>query len=296
MRRRLLHVSEGAHAALLLFALLIVGAAAALTLSGGAPVYAADEPPLDLDAGAAEPAAAPAAPAAPAASSAPAAGSAAEAAPAAPESESYLVFLFRSLGWTFSLTFLALSFITVALFVMNLLAVRRDALIPETLVQTFEGHLNEKRYQEAYEIAKADESFLGLVLSAGLEKLQSGYAQAIEAMQEVGEVESMKLEHRNSHLGLVGMISPMVGLLGTVVGMVASFRTIAESPTTPKPSELASGISQALITTLIGLLIAIPAIGAYNILKNRLARLVLEVGIISEGLMSRFQNVGGAKK
>ena len=179
---------------------------------------------------------------------------------------------------------------------MNLLAVRRDALIPETLVQTFEGHLNEKRYQEAYEIAKADESFLGLVLSAGLEKLQSGYAQAIEAMQEVGEVESMKLEHRNSHLGLVGMISPMVGLLGTVVGMVASFRTIAESPTTPKPSELAAGISQALITTLIGLLIAIPAIGAYNILKNRLARLVLEVGIISEGLMSRFQNVGGAKK
>lgn len=293
MRRRLLHVSEGAHAALLLFALLIVGAAAALTLSGGAPVYAADEPPLDLDAGAAEPAAAPAAPAA---SSAPAAGSAAEAAPAPPESESYLVFLFRSLGWAFSLTFLALSFITVALFVMNLLAVRRDALIPEALVQTFEGHLNEKRYQEAYEIAKADESFLGLVLSAGLEKLQSGYAQAIEAMQEVGEVESMKLEHRNSHLGLVGMISPMVGLLGTVVGMVASFRTIAESPTTPKPSELASGISQALITTLVGLLIAIPAIGAYNILKNRLARLVLEVGIISEGLMSRFQNVGGAKK
>ena len=295
MRLRLLHVSEGAHAALLVFALLIVGAAAALTLSGGAPAYAADEPPLDLDLGAAEPPAADPAPEAPTPSEAPS-EALSDAPSAAPESESYLVFLFRSLGWTFSLTFLALSFITVALFVMNLLAVRRDALIPETLVQTFEGHLNEKRYQEAYEIAKADESFLGLVLSAGLEKLQSGYAQAIEAMQEVGEVESMKLEHRNSHLGLVGMISPMVGLLGTVVGMVASFRTIAESPTTPKPSELAEGISQALITTLIGLLIAIPAIGAYNILKNRLARLVLEVGIISEGLMSRFQNVGGNKK
>ncbi|MDD4786213.1 MAG: MotA/TolQ/ExbB proton channel family protein [Pirellulales bacterium] len=278
-----------------MFALLIVGAAAALTLSGGAPAYAADEPPLDLDLGAAEPPAADPAPEAPTPSEAPS-EALSDAPSAAPESESYLVFLFRSLGWTFSLTFLALSFITVALFVMNLLAVRRDALIPETLVQTFEGHLNEKRYQEAYEIAKADESFLGLVLSAGLEKLQSGYAQAIEAMQEVGEVESMKLEHRNSHLGLVGMISPMVGLLGTVVGMVASFRTIAESPTTPKPSELAAGISQALITTLIGLLIAIPAIGAYNILKNRLARLVLEVGIISDGLMSRFQNVGGNKK
>lgn len=284
MRLRFLQGWEVTSAAWLFFALLFVGAAA-LTLSGGGLAIAADEPAMELDLGA------DARPPADSPSAAPAA-----AAETLPESESYLVFLFKSLGWTFSLTFLTLSFITVALFVMNLLAARRDALIPESLVQVFESHLNEKRYQEAYELAKADESFLGLVLSAGLEKLQLGYPQAIEAMQEVGEVESMKLEHRNSHLGLIGMISPMIGLLGTVVGMVASFRTIAESPTTPKPSELASGISQALITTLVGLLIAIPAIGAYNILKNRLARLVLEVGIISEGLMSRFQNVGGNKK
>jgi biopolymer transport protein ExbB len=102
----------------------------------------------------------------------------------------------------------------------------------------------------------------------------------------------MKLDHRLSYMALIGTISPMIGLFGTVHGMIASFQVIAQATTAPKPAELAAGISTALFTTLIGLFIAIPAIAAYNILRNRVARLVLEVGIISEGLMSRFQSVG----
>ncbi|OHB71273.1 MAG: biopolymer transporter ExbB, partial [Planctomycetes bacterium RBG_13_63_9] len=186
----------------------------------------------------------------------------------------------------------SLSFTLVALFVMNLLTARRENVVPVALVEGFEAHLNEKRYQEAYEMAKGDDSFLGQVLSAGLAKLSAGYDQAIESMQEVGEEENMKLEHRLSYMALIGTISPMIGLLGTVQGMIASFSVIATSPTTPKPSQLADGISTALFTTLVGLFIAIPAIAAYNILRNRVQRLVLEVGILSEGLMSRFSNVG----
>jgi biopolymer transport protein ExbB len=129
-------------------------------------------------------------------------------------------------------------------------------------------------------------------LSAGLGKLQSGYEHAIEAMQEVGEEENMKLDHRLSYIALIGSISPMVGLFGTVDGMIDSFWTIATSGGTPKPSLLAEGVSKALLTTMIGLAIAIPAIAVYNILRNRVQRLVLEVGITSENLMSRFENVG----
>ena len=143
-------------------------------------------------------------------------------------------------------------------------------------------------------MAKSDDSFLGKVLSAGLAKLSVGYDQAIEAMQEVGEEENMKIEHRLSYMALIGTVSPMVGLLGTVQGMISSFSVIAFSPTAPKPSELAMGISTALFTTLVGLFIAIPAIAIYNILRNRAARFALEVGILSEGLMSRFSNVGTA--
>lgn len=212
------------------------------------------------------------------------------------EPPSLLAWMFQALGIGYSVIFLGLSFMLVSLFVMNLLMVRRDNVVPVELVEGFEAHLNEKQYQEAYEMAKADESFLGQVLSAGLGKLSAGYAQAIEAMQEVGEEENMKLEHRLSYMALIGTIAPMLGLFGTVHGMINAFQVIAVSQTAPKANELAEGISTALFTTLVGLAIAIPAIAAYSIMRNRVSRLVLEVGILSEGLMARFQNVGDKKK
>lgn len=209
--------------------------------------------------------------------------------------KSFLVWFYEALGIFYSLVFLVISFSFVALLVMNVVGSRRESVIPSDLIDNFETHLNEKQFQEAYELAKNDDSFLGQVLSAGLAKLSAGYPQAIETMQEVGEEQAMRLEHRLSYIGLIGSISPMVGLLGTVHGMVDSFSVIANSPTTPKPSELAQGISTALVTTLVGLSIAIPAMLAFGLLRNRVARLVLEVGIVSEGLMSRFSNVGTKK-
>ena len=221
---------------------------------------------------------------------APAAESA-DATAAEPVRKSYLGWAYESLGLGYSLIILSLSFTLLSLFVMNLVKASRSNLAPPDLVEAFEAHLDAKQYSEAYDLAAGDDSFLGKVLAAGLGKLSSGgdYPQAIEAMQEVGEEENMKLENRLSHMALIGTISPMIGLLGTVQGMIASFNVIATSPTTPKPSELAQGISTALFTTMVGLAIAIPAIAAYNLLRNRVAQLVLEAGIVSEGLMSRFQ-------
>jgi biopolymer transport protein ExbB len=224
----------------------------------------------------------------------------AEAAPEAPattpkKQQNLLMWTFEALTLRYTLAFLAISFAFVALVIMNLLSVRRDAFVPQHLVDGFEANCNEKKYQDAYELAKSDDSFLGQMLSAGLARLQQGYSQAIEGMQEVGEEENMKLEHRLSYIAMIGTIAPMVGLLGTVDGMIMAFSEIANSETTPKPSELAKGISTALVTTLVGLLIAIPAIAVFNILKNRIARLVLETGIVGENLMSRFENVAPKK-
>jgi biopolymer transport protein ExbB len=215
-------------------------------------------------------------------------------------SESMLVWLYRSLGLRYVVVFLFLSFTLVALFVMNLLALRRDNIIPAALVEAFESHLNEKRYQEAYELAKNDESFLGQLLAAGLGNLSAGYDKAAAAMQEVGEEETMKMEQRLGYVALIAQIGPMFGLLGTVDGMVQAFDTIAKSSVTPKPSELAVGIGTALVTTVVGLWVAIPSITYYNIVRNRMQKLLLEVGVVSENLMSRFSTVGagatGVKK
>jgi biopolymer transport protein ExbB len=217
-----------------------------------------------------------------------------EIAPGIPKNESFLHWLVRCLQWRYTIIFLFITFNLVALMVMNVLAVRRDSMVPQALVDAFEAHLNEKRYQEAYELAKADESFLGKVLAAGMAKLSSGYEPATQAMQEVGEEENMKMEHRLGYVALCAQIGPMFGLLGTVDGMVAAFDVISKSNTTPKPSALAQGIGTALVTTVVGLWIAIPAIAYYQIVRNRMAKLIREVGIVSESLMKRFSNVGAS--
>ena len=203
-----------------------------------------------------------------------------------------LGWLVEALGLGYILIFVGLSFCLVALFIMNILSLRRTSVCPPELIEGFEAHLDQKQYQEAYELSKTDESFLGNVLSSGLAKLSTSYQHATNAMMEVGSEEQMKLEHQLSYLALIGTLSPMIGLFGTVHGMISSFFTIATAGATPDPSKLAEGISTALLTTLLGLAIAIPAIAGYNILKNRIQRLVLEVGSTSENLMGRFEKVG----
>jgi biopolymer transport protein ExbB len=197
------------------------------------------------------------------------------------------------LGWVWGPIFLLLSFVMVAILMMNILALRRDTLLPASFVEMFESKLQAKDYQGAYDTARADDSFVARVLAAGLGRLNRGYEEAIEGMQEVGEEESMTLEHKISYLALIGAVAPMLGLLGTVQGMIASFTVIATSESAPKPKELAAGISTALVTTLAGLIVAIPAMVAFSLLKNRMSRIVLEVGTVSEGLMARFSRKPG---
>ncbi len=201
--------------------------------------------------------------------------------------ESFLGWMVRSSG-IFGFILLLISFVMVALIAMNVMQVRRDILIPPLFIEEFEEKIEAKDYQGAFELAREDESFIGRVMTAGLSKLSRGYNAALEGMQEVGEDENMSLEHRLSYLKLIGSIAPMLGLMGTVYGMIQSFQRIATSTTSPKPAELAEGISTALFTTLEGLTVAIPALIAYSLLRNRVSRFMLEVGILSENLLGRF--------
>ena len=269
--------------------LLAMAVALLVPFFGQSFVMAQEETPPAADA-AATPPAAPAEAAAPAD---PSATPAAEAAPAdAQPSRSFLAYIARACGWFWGPAFLLASFILVALIMMNLLQVRRDVLLPTAFVEEFEQKLNAKDFQAAYEFARSDESFVARVLAAGMGRLSRGYEEAVEGMQEAGEDENMALEHRLSYVALIGTIAPMMGLMGTVQGMISSFDVIATSAVAPKPSQLADGISTALVTTLIGLMLAIPAMVFYGILKNRIQRLVLEIGMVSEGLMGRFAAVG----
>ncbi len=202
-------------------------------------------------------------------------------------SESVLGWTFRSLGPLYSIVFLAISFTFVALAFKYFMDLRRDQNIPPGMAEQFEAMLQERKFQEAYEMTKNDESYLGQVLSAGLAKLSAGYDKALTAMQETSDHISMGFEAGLSYIGLIAGTSTMVGLLGTVSGMIASFSVIANSSTAPKPNELAAGISTAMFTTLVGLIIAIPATAVFQVLKNKLAAIIFDVGMISEDLLGK---------
>ncbi len=181
------------------------------------------------------------------------------------------------------------SFIMVALIIMCLLQMRRSVFMPPEFLSEFEGKLIAHDFQGAYNRAKEDESLLARLIVVGMTKLQKGQDEALSAMGELGEDENMALEHRLSWLALIATTAPMFGLLGTVQGMVQAFDEIASSSTTPKPSELAEGIQLALVTTLEGLIVAIPAMIAYSLLRNHLIRLMFDVGHLAEDLLKRIQ-------
>ncbi|MDR2755862.1 MAG: MotA/TolQ/ExbB proton channel family protein [Planctomycetaceae bacterium] len=204
--------------------------------------------------------------------------------------DSYLFWYLKALGPLFAPAFAITSICFVMLVVMNWMSINRNNIMPQTMIDTFKQQLDEQNFQGAYETAHANDSPQGKILAAGLAKMQSGYEAAQQSMTDVAEEEIMRLEQKLGWIAMIAGIAPMLGLLGTVFGMVDSFNVIARSGTAPQASELAEGISTALITTQVGLLIAIPAMIVYEFLRNKLALLVLELTVQTENLMNRFKS------
>lgn len=255
---------------------------AAILLAANTFVRAQDDDPFAGDA----PAAAPA----PAAAAAQPAGTATDDSQPSETGKNYLVWMFSALGWVFAPVFIIMSLTTVALVVMNFLSIRQKVLVPKELAEDFGELMDNKNFNGAYQLAKESDSLLGRVLAAGLHKVPSGYDKAVQAMQDVGQQETMRLEHQIGYLALVGNLAPMVGLFGTVTGMINSFQIIAAGGSAPSPQKLAEGIATALFTTMIGLAIALPSLAIYDVLKNRLARFILEIGVISDTYLGRFSS------
>jgi biopolymer transport protein ExbB len=183
---------------------------------------------------------------------------------------------------------LAMSFYLIALVAWMFLEYRRAVAMPDALVRELGELLEKKRYTEAFQQLSLGTSFLSRVLAAGVRKLPSGLSAAQRAMEMANEDATMEMEHRTTYLATVGTLGPMIGLVGTVYGMILSFRVIATAGASPQASQLASGISTALFATLEGIAISVPAIAFYAFFRNRIARLSLEVAMLAESLLEGF--------
>jgi biopolymer transport protein ExbB len=166
---------------------------------------------------------------------------------------------------------------------------RRDTLVPPEVLGQVEQCFEEENYEEAFHVCEAHPSLFSAVMAAGLAKIDRSYEEIENAMIDSGDLESNKLHQKVGWLSLIAAIAPMLGLFGTVAGMIQTFNVIAGSQTQPKPAQLASGISMALVTTYEGLLVAIPMTVLFVVFRNKVVNILLEVGAVTEELMDRFK-------
>ena len=182
-----------------------------------------------------------------------------------------------------------LSVIVVALVIDNLLKIRRSVLLPEESRTHLEEMFAEKRYREAIDYSAEDPSYLGVVVNAALKEAANGYAAMERGLEEANEERTTKLFRRIEPMNVLGNVAPMIGLFGTVSGMISAFNKIVEAGGTPRPAELAGGISTALLTTFWGLLIAIPSLSLYAFFRHRIEGLSAESVMQVEEMLQPFK-------
>jgi biopolymer transport protein ExbB len=181
-----------------------------------------------------------------------------------------------------------LSIVAVALAIESFMTVKRDKLAPASLIDELEALLDEEKFQEAVEVCEQEPCYLADIVGAGLAKLGHQYETIQIAYDELHEERDIQLNAKIGWLSLIAAVAPMMGLLGTVNGMIDTFGEISSKPSV-KPNDLAAGIQGALVTTLLGLTVAIPVTAAFVFFKNRVTMLSLEVGAIVEELFERFR-------
>ena len=177
---------------------------------------------------------------------------------------------------------LALSITAAYLVFDQFMTLRRNEVLPAGLAEAVRQCLLTGRLADADAACRRSPSVLGFVLHNGLSEMDMGWPQVEKAMEDALAEQSSRLMRRIEYLSVIGNIAPMVGLLGTVTGMIFAFQEVAGSQGAAGAGELAEGIYQALVTTVGGLVVAIPSLGAFAIFRNRVDGLIAEAAYESQ--------------
>lgn len=178
----------------------------------------------------------------------------------------------------------------LALVIEYSISMKKEKLAPAYVVAEINNLLDEERYEDAIAYCEAHPCFFSNMMKAAIGKIGTNYSEIEAAMLTIAEFEAFKLNRKVGYLSLLGSISPMLGLTGTVTGMIGAFIVIANT-TNPTPALLATGVFEALITTAEGLFVCIPVLTAYFFLKNIVTTLVLEMANLGGDTIYRFKPV-----
>ncbi|MBN2809900.1 MAG: MotA/TolQ/ExbB proton channel family protein [Deltaproteobacteria bacterium] len=184
------------------------------------------------------------------------------------------------------------SVLTLAILFERLFALRRSRIIPEKFIIEVSDLVRQQRMEDAMTKCRMNDSSIARVLMAGISRHDKSRAQVKEAIEDVGRLEAATLERFLAVLGTIAGIAPLLGLLGTVTGMIKAFNVISQAGI-GNPQMLAGGISEALITTAAGLTVAIPAFVFYKLLRYRVDKRVLRMERVSMEVLDLLDQDGG---
>lgn len=168
------------------------------------------------------------------------------------------------------------SILALAILLERLWVLRRKSIIPADFLHKVEDLLKKQKISEAVSLSQGEPSPIGKILHAGLKNAGRGMWLVKEAIEERGEREGMVLEKHVGILSTLANLATLLGLLGTVTGMIKCFNVISVEGS-GNPANLAGGIAEALITTAAGLFIAIPTLACHRILKDKAESLIFEM-------------------
>jgi biopolymer transport protein ExbB len=195
---------------------------------------------------------------------------------------------FSSLGIVFGAIFAVISVSIVALIIVLMMDLRMGEAVPSAFVEEFTGMVNKRQFKQAFELCKNDNSYVARVMTAGMARLQYGIEDAREAMLAMLDTVRSSKESWNTYLATIGTLGPLLGLVGTVSGMIGAFQELGSSSKAPDASKLAAQISHALVVTLAGVAIAVPAIFFYSFFKNRLTNITMATSNLADDLLTQM--------
>jgi len=200
----------------------------------------------------------------------------------------------KSSGWIGAFI-LGLSIYFVATIIQLFIELRAEVAMPAEEVAQCEQLLEARDYQGLYDFASKSHSFYSRLVAVGIAELPSGLAEAREVMDRNADAETVDMERKISMLAVLGTLGPMIGLVGTLQGMIASFSAIALYDTQLKASQVAEGISTALILTFEGVSLSVPAIYFFALFKNRVQKISVDTLLAADELVRRVVQQGKGK-
>jgi len=191
---------------------------------------------------------------------------------------------------------IVLSVVSVAMIIQHFVQVRKTIILPDMARLRIEQMLQERQFRELIDMTGGDPSLLCFIFNSALVEAPTGFGAMEEAMENALQERMVALNAKPEILAILGNTGPLIGLYGTVLGIILAFSDIVAKGGIPEPGELAGSIGVALVATFWGLTVAIPSLVTYAIMKVRIEKIGSEAMATARQMLAAFRRSAGPAK